>query len=182
MLCSWGCGAELTARTIRGHFTTCPNRGHPVLPQPPPPSTASPEPTYTRTRAVSTDQPIRASIPIPSSPQRAVIAGLRDLVGRVEIGASPKLNTPLSTQLEGTLYEGFVEQRSKPSPFQQSEGNRAWLEELAKLKKIGSYDEGEATERFVELLRGAKLPQGFRNWSDSKKAAYLTEHVPLEEK
>jgi hypothetical protein len=27
MPCGWGCGAELTASEIRGHFTSCPLRG-----------------------------------------------------------------------------------------------------------------------------------------------------------
>lgn len=30
MPCGWGCGASLSAREMRGHFTTCPNREKPA--------------------------------------------------------------------------------------------------------------------------------------------------------
>ena len=30
MPCGWGCGARLTAREIRKHFTICPNKPRPV--------------------------------------------------------------------------------------------------------------------------------------------------------
>jgi hypothetical protein len=53
---------------------------------------------------------------------------------------------------------------------------RPWAEEIASLRKM---EPDEARDRFLELLDGTKLPAGWKEWTDSKRAAWLDEHAPL---
>lgn len=53
---------------------------------------------------------------------------------------------------------------------------RPWSEEIAKLRKM---EPDEARDKFMELLNGTKLPSGWKEWNDHKRATWLDEHVPL---
>ena len=183
MPCGWKCGAFLGSREIRAHFGLCPNRPSEVF-----------DPKVSQPLGIQiprSDEEVRAEVRAelgykdeddPVSTYAALIPGNIAQMTAGRPPAAPRNVSEIVAKLKAEIAP--LESRSQPvdvSGYEEVEdepeaARRSWAAEWAKMSQM---DPDAANDRFLELLKGRRVPASLSSWKSPVKIAWLEENCPL---